>query len=89
MRPLDKCCSALASILKATGLQHAAVEAKCLQALGQALSKLEHHGITALKHITFKNDEMRARALDAGVREEWLRDSHSKGHAPSPAKATQ
>ncbi len=69
---LESCCGALASILKASGLQHAAAEAKCLQALGRALNHMERHGLAAIKQITYKNDEMRRKALEAGIKDEWL-----------------
>ena len=47
-------------------------EAKVLKALAHALSTMEQHGLTAIKLITERNDEMRKAALADGVREEWL-----------------
>jgi hypothetical protein len=72
VRTLEHCTSSLASILKASGLQHAAVEAKCLSALARSLNTMERHGLTAIKQIVHKNDEMRAKALAEGIKEEWM-----------------
>lgn len=69
---LEQCCAALASILKASGLQHAAAEARCLKALAQTLTTMERHGLAAIKQIVHKNDEMRNKALAEGIREDWM-----------------
>lgn len=75
---LDNCCNALSSILKASGLQHAAAEARCLEGLATAMTTLERHGLNAIKLITHKNDEMRQKALADGVKESWLPQERSK-----------
>ena len=69
---LEQCCAALASILKASGLQHAAAEARCLKALAQTLTTMERHGLAAIKQIVHKNDEMRNKALAEGIQEDWM-----------------
>lgn len=69
---LELCSSALSSITKANGLQHAAAEANCLKALAQSLSTMERHGLQAIEQITKQNEETRRIASDQGVRDEWL-----------------
>ena len=63
---LEQCCAALASILKASGLQHAAAEARCLKALAQTLTTMERHGLAPSSRLS-QEYEMRNKALAEGI----------------------
>ena len=69
---LDDLCKALGYLLEQEGNEAKAVEAGVLEAIAKAIDQQMSAGLKTVKTLT-KDEAMRAKAVKAGIRKEWIK----------------